>query len=173
MRISLLPLLILLFCANGIAAQATSSKPIKTTKRTTVIGTTSPLIHIKFISSEDKKGVGENYTPEMVWLRLYNNSRWSIRLDTSGGVDRNSVRLYYDVVDNKESLIEQYRCHVCSVNMLKPGRSSLFGVPADRLSSGSLLRMKFSYSWENDIDVAMDLEPKHYVFFDSASLLQK
>lgn len=103
---------------------------------------------------------------DLVWLRLYNNSRWGIRLESSGGLSEKArdSTLYYDILSRRDTISESHMCHVCSINILRPGRNLLFGVPRESLVGAYALRINFSYEWEDDLDVAAGIEPTHYVF---------
>ncbi|MBK9214291.1 MAG: hypothetical protein IPM59_01615 [Chloracidobacterium sp.] len=111
----------------------------------------------------------------LVWLRLRNNSRWGIRVQMSGGRSKSlgDVRLYYDILNAEEAIVEKKRCHVCSSNIVKPGKGVLFAVPSDILPTGFSLRVKFSFDWEDDFRIAPASEPVHYVFFSSYDLPEK
>jgi hypothetical protein len=139
------------------------------------INNAKPTVYIEYVAGLSASDTSNQSDPQPVWLRLKNNSRFGIRVDASGGVDekRRDVTLYYDVIDKYENIAERYRCHVCSTNIIRPGGSLLFGVPASRLSVGSFLRVEFSFEWENDHNVINGLEPKHYVFFDYRDLHQE
>ncbi len=132
-----------------------------------------PTIYLTFERSGMVKEGLNNKKSERIWLRLNNNSRWGVRIEASGGNKAlEDARLYYDMIDVKENLIVQHGCHVCSIVILGSGKSILFSVPSEDFSEESALRIKFSYAWENDLDVIAGLEPKHYVFFYSNNLPQ-
>ena len=128
---------------------------------------TKPSVYIRFVEKTAGENSHSGENPELLWFRLYNNGRYGIRLDESGGMkphDRD-VTLYYDIVDREETVIERHRCHVCSINILKPGKNLLFAVVSYRLPQGHLLRIEFSYEWEDPLLIERDLGPRHFVFF--------
>ena len=133
-----------------------------------------PTVFLEFVSRTRERITQEEFEPERLWFRLHNNGRSGIRVDTSGGIDRDrhDVTLYYDIVDSDEKVLDRLSCHVCSTIILSSGKSLIFNVPADRLYKTSLLRLNFSYEWESDLGVARGVEPKHFVFFPYENLPQ-
>jgi len=111
----------------------------------------------------DLRGIGE--LKETVWLRLHNNTRWPIVLDMNGVPKAyGDASLFYDVLSDGKLVFED-RCHVCSSNPLRPGRSLVFTVPQEYLAKGFSIRVKFSFGWEDSSD---DVE--HFVYYHSSSL---
>jgi hypothetical protein len=108
---------------------------------------------------------------ERVWLRFHNNTRWPIVLDMSGvpSEEYGDAELYYAVLSGRE-LIIRGECHVCSLNELGPGNTLIFSVPRGALGDGRAIRVRFSYAWEDQNDVAGGREATHYVFFDGSRL---
>lgn len=127
-----------------------------------------PTIYIEHFNRRDLEMVHIAALEQYYWLRLYNNSRWGIRIDMSGGLDKKlgDVKVFYDVIQRDETLVHRSQCKVCSTNILKPGKSLIFGVARGTLPGGASIRLGFSFEWENDIRVAAGLEPRHYVFFE-------
>lgn len=91
-------------------------------------------------------------------------------MDESGGIEPNhrDVTLYYDIIDSNETVVDRYRCHVCSSNILKSYKSLLFSIESYRIPQGRSIRIEFSYEWENKLFVEQGIEPKHFVFFNLA-----
>lgn len=109
-----------------------------------------------------------------LWFRLHNNTKWSIRLEASGGDPRRDDRvLFYSILSSRDVLKEDFPCRVCSIVLLRSGRNFLFGVPKARLDNIYALRLTFSYEWEDDLDVFARKEPSHYVYFYAKDLSQK
>jgi hypothetical protein len=106
-----------------------------------------------------------------IWLRLHNNTKWSIILDMNGVPSEKygDAALIYDELSDRKITFER-KCHVCSFNALGSGRSLLFSVPAEHLSKGLGIRIKFSYAWEDYNKVLARQEPEHYVYFYSSQL---
>lgn len=97
-----------------------------------------------------------------MYFRLFNNSKWAVRLDVSGGEEGDPAEeLYYSVVTERNGAVENYLCHVCSVELLKPRKSILFSIPPDRIKSSYAFRVAFQYQWESD----RKDEPLHFVVF--------
>lgn len=106
-----------------------------------------------------------------IWLRFHNNTRWSIMLDMRDvpSKEYGDVGLFYDVVLGKEVIIQR-QCHVCTHNALGSGRSLVFSIPVDDFTEESLIRVRFSYGWEDWDDAATGREAQHYVYFYASRL---
>lgn len=145
---------------------------IKGQKSAGALDRTKPTVYVELVSDRAPEYLQSSSDDELIWLRIKNNSRSGIRLDVSGGrsTKLKDVRLYYDILDRSETLIEKNRCHVCSSNILRPRESLLFAVPRESVSENRSVRIKFSFEWENDLKVAAGEEPSHYVVFDGRDL---
>jgi hypothetical protein len=144
-----------------MAADVVAQKRARNTAVT--VDKTKPTIYIEAVPVELLRAVR---APEgELWLRVRNNSRWGIRLEMSGGHHKklDDARLYYDIIDRDENIVSRRMCHVCSSNILGPGKGVIFSVPKDTMSKDLSLRLLFSYEWENRLKVASGLEPLHYV----------
>lgn len=130
-----------------------------------------PTVYMEFVREGHREPLANGESDKGIWLRLHNNTKWSIGLNMHGvpSDDYGDASLIYDVLSEGQASIEG-SCHVCSFNSLGSGRSLLFSVPAEHLSKGGALRIKFSYSWEDPNKVAAGREPEHYVYFYSAQL---
>ena len=130
-----------------------------------------PTVYIEFERMGDRKPlrVGESNTG--IWLRLHNNTKWSIILNMQDvpSKDYGDASLFYDELSGQKITFER-SCHVCSFNALGSGRSLLFSIPAEHLSEGLGIRIQFSYGWEDLNKVFAGQEPQHYVLFYSAQL---
>lgn len=137
-------------------------------KNSGALDKTKPTIYIEYVRVEVQDPSKNEPGEKLIWLRLKNNCKWGIRLDMSGGRDKGlkDVRLYYDIVGISEKIVEKNRCHVCSTNILRSGKSLLFALPYESLSPKLLARINFSFEWEDDLKVAAGFEPLHYVVFD-------
>ena len=131
---------------------------------------THPSVYITFERAAKIGSPSNGELVETVWLRLRNNTRWSIILDMNGiPPEYGDAALFHDVLlDGK--VIAEDRCHACSFNPLPSGRSLMFTVPRADLREGYSIRVKFSYGWENGNDVAGGREVEHFVYFHNASL---
>jgi hypothetical protein len=130
-----------------------------------------PTVYIEFERAGNREPLLARESNSGIWLRLHNNTKWSIVLDMHGvpSDDYGDASLIYDVLSDRQVIIED-SCHACSFNSLGPGRSLLFSVPAEHLSAGRALRIKFSYSWEDSQKVTAGSEPEHYVYFYASQL---
>jgi hypothetical protein len=130
-----------------------------------------PTVYIEFERSGNRAPLFASESNKGIWLRLHNNTKWSIVLDMNGvpSEDYGDAALIYDVLSDRQVIIPD-SCHVCSFNSLGSGHSLLFSIPAEHLSTGRALRIKFSYCWEDSNGVAAGREPEHYVFFYASNL---
>jgi len=130
-----------------------------------------PTVYIEFERTGNRPPLFASETGRGIWLRLYNNTKWSIVLDMHGVPSKTygDASLIYDVLDSHQ-VINKGSCHACSFNSLGPGRSLLFSVPIEHLANGQAIRVRFKYSWESSENVAADHEPEHYVYFYSSRL---
>jgi hypothetical protein len=131
-----------------------------------------PTVYLEYYRGRDNRERESDESEQLLWLRLKNNSSWGIRLQMSGGRDKKvgDIRLYFDVVDLNGNIIRHSACHVCSSNILGPGKAVVFAIPRASVSSDSSLRLPFSYEWEDFLKVAEGSEPTHYIFFAASDL---
>ncbi len=130
-----------------------------------------PTVYIEFERSGNRKALYEGQSNKGIWLRLHNNTKWSIVLDMHGvpSDDYGDAALIYDVLFDRQVIIPD-SCHICSFNSLESGHSLLFSLPAEYLSTGRAVRIKFSYGWEDANGTADGREPEHHVYFYSSQL---
>ena len=131
-----------------------------------------------------------------VWLRLHNNTPWTIVFPTESlyvgasitawhlwdgtGVlglrDDIPVSARYQLEKTRSAAEAQTyepgptRIDVWSDSWLPPGRSVLFAVPSEYINEGQYLYLRFNYEWEAVKGVVGDHEPEHRVRFDSSQL---
>ncbi len=129
----------------------------------------APTVYIKFERAGELKSPETNEEKERVWLRLYNNTRWPLRLRMSGvpSNEYGDAKLYYDGL-LKDEVVFRIRCHFCSSNLLSPGKSLLFSVPREELGAERAIRVSFNYGWEDWDSIGAGLEPEHYIYFDAS-----
>lgn len=134
-----------------------------------------PSIYVAFEKRGKRQPLYEGEVDEGVWLRLHNNTRWTVYLCTFGVENSyGDLGLFYSV-ERRSSLPDRtmdsriplgYQpSHVCNVVNLEPGKSLLFSVPANHVAQGLKIRITFNFSWERYGDVLAGLEPQHSVFF--------
>lgn len=144
--------LILCIMASGFQAQQKGSRRQAEVR----IKKDKPAVYLTFerIGRVKLPEVGEGYN--RIWLRFHNNTRWPIMLEmadvTSG--EYGDAELFYDVLS------------------LGSGKSMTFSVPDGNLAKGRTIRVRFSFSWEDQNDVYGGREAVHYVYFDAAKLPQ-
>jgi hypothetical protein len=130
-----------------------------------------PTVYIEFERSGNREALFARESNKGIWMQLHNNTKWSIVLNMHGvpSDDYGDASLIYDVLSDRQIVIDG-ACHVCSFNSLGSGRSLLFSIPAEHLSNGRALRVKFSYSWEGQSGHVTGQEPEHYVYFYASQL---
>lgn len=152
-----------------------------------------PTVYLSFVRYSKPEPAQAGEGGERVWLRLHNNTRWSISLlasDVRKGLG--DASLHYEVAPNPRppavlappavvasggaiekpeaaaipcELTVSELCHSCTVIKLPRGSSLLFSVPRGHLCWNAILRVRFSYEWEGDAVDALsgDVGPQHSV----------
>jgi hypothetical protein len=78
--------------------------------------------------------------------------------------------LYYVIADSHDDKIRlNNSCHVCSFNPLGPGRSLIFAIPCDYVTREALIRIAYSFSWEQHRETGSGSVSNHSVeyYFDN------
>ena len=116
-----------------------------------------------------------------VWLRLHNNTRWTIEINSwsfylirqpngSFGLnDGMEANIIYGVLEGDGRLVP-YGGDSFSNSWLPPGHSVLFSVRRDHLSNNRSIFVAFRYEWESEHGFADGVEPTHRAEFDSYHL---
>lgn len=154
-----LAILLISICCFG---QTTKRKNISKYK----VKASQPSIYITFIKKE-KRLNADSDEEDLIWLKLYNNTKWEIALQASGGFGKTDATLYYSVLDQDQKLIRGNFCHICSIIRISSGRSILFGVWASELKGSSYIKIRYTNEWE---DFFNNSEPTHSIYFDTKSL---
>lgn len=130
-----------------------------------------PSVFITFERVGQLKSPDPGDERERVWLRLHNNTKWPLMLDMSAvpSAEYGDAGLFYDGL-SKGEVIFRNQCHVCTLNSLGPGKSLFFSLPRSDLAKEGAIRVKFSYGWEDQNDVAGGREAEHHVYFEAAKL---
>lgn len=89
-----------------------------------------PGVYIRFERIGQLRSPNPLDDKERVWLRLHNNTKWSIMLQMSDvpSQDYGDASLYYDEL-RKGEVTFRNQCHVCTLNSLGPGKTLLFSLP--------------------------------------------
>ena len=128
-------------------------------------------VYISFVRFGKAEPVREGESGERIWLRLHNNTRWSIELKAYGLPDEyGDAGMFYDLMLKDEMLPESEHCHACSVIPLASGKSLLFSVPREHLIKDRELRIHFSFDWQDRDDVSSGREIDNIVSFFASSL---
>lgn len=167
---SILSITVLLLSFVGFQAQQRMSSAFQRDVR---IERKRPSVYITFERAGQLKSPDPGDEKERVWLRLHNNTRWPLMLDMSAvpSAEYGDAGLFYDEL-SKGEVIFRMQCHVCTLNSLGPRRSLVFSIPRTDLAKEGAIRVKFSYSWEDQNDVAGGREVEHHVYFNGSQLPQ-
>jgi len=131
-----------------------------------------PSVYITFERIGQLKLPDPGDEKERVWLRLHNNTRWPLVLQMSAPPEEyGDAGLFYETLSGGEVII-RIQCHVCTLNSVGSSKSLLFSIPRSELTKERSIRVKFSYGWEDQNDVAGGREATHYVYFDGSQLPQ-
>jgi hypothetical protein len=139
-----------------------------------------PSVYISYERSGKREPLHVSESDEGIWLRLHNNTKWKIIFPAAGVPEpHGDVGMFYtlevvselpdEVVDIPKG---EELGHVSSTFELRGGESVLFSVPREHLPKGIVLRVRFSYEWENQDDVFAGREVEHIVSFYGAKLPQ-
>jgi hypothetical protein len=168
---SLLLVTILLLSFVGFYGQQQMSTALQKDVR---IERNKPSVYITFERIGQIKLPDPDDEKERIWLRLHNNTRWPLMLDMSAvpSAEYGDAGLFYDNLSSGGEIIFRIQCHVCTLNSLGSGKSLLFSIPRTELPKERSIRVKFSYGWEDQNDVAGGREATHYVYFDGSQIPQ-
>lgn len=188
-----LMLILLLLCLSTVGyAQHSKPRRVKTEVR---LSRNKPTVYITFERAGKREPLEAGESDEGIWLRLHNNTRWTITFpafgvpETLGEVGMfyeveaiRNIETYRDAPKSGESQRQEqaaqetpvgYRLgHVSSTVQLPPGDSIVFSVPREHLNKGLALHLSFSYEWQNQDDVFAGRDPRTYVYFYSSALPQ-
>jgi len=139
-----------------------------------------PSVYISYEHSAKREPIHTGESDEGIWLRLHNNTKWAIKFPVSGAPEKHGdIGMFYilevisELPDEVTEIPKGYELgHVYSPFKLRSGASVLFSVPREHLPKGVVLRVRFSYEWENQGDVFADGEVQHFVAFSASKLTQ-
>jgi hypothetical protein len=132
-------------------------------------------VYITYVKKGVRKPRYSNESNQGVWLRLHNNTRWSIRFcggafekeNNAHAVNHNVGVLEAWKNKIKDSAIPKgYYAHVCMMQVLESGKSLDFSIPSEHLGEGLMINLPFQYEWEK----VSSSEPTHLVFYYSNAL---
>ncbi len=121
------------------------------------INPTNPTVYIDFVKVADDEPFDEGEPRERIYLKLVNNSKWSIYVPVFSYIDESKGNgLYYDVeILNESKPIEreiprgdkQVGDILKFPSELKSGKSVNFSIPSNRLANNLMIRIDFFYDW--------------------------
>jgi len=144
--------------------------------------TNKPAVYIAFQRIGLGGQINENDSKERVWLRLVNNTKWSIYIGAFEIKDSTEIGLFHEVESNRKILSDEdfpdvpmgYRSgHARSPDIeLKSGKSINFSIPRNHLAENLKIKIDFSFDWEHlkelsDYQFSM---PSYSVYFSSLDL---
>ncbi len=149
---------------------------LNTGKQDTRIDLSKPTVYLSF-----ERYDGDNF----IWLRLHNNSRWTISFrtdddfyglvsdsstwsagrDAFGLLDGTKIKPKYMVERLPEQMPMDNQGCVSSKSWLPSGRSVVFEIPRKGFETFNKLRIPFTYEWETE-----GYEPEHRVTFEGWEL---
>jgi len=164
--------LIILLSINYFPAQTTKAEkyekvaPIETVR----IDRTKPVVYIDFVKIGEEQPIRISDSKERVYLKLVNNSKWSIYVGSFVYGKEEKTGLYYEVerqstyfqneFDDSEIPKGYQRGHVGSPDdLLKPGSSINFSVPKNHLAENLKIRVSFDFEWNHTWMTGFYTEP--------------
>lgn len=178
----LLTYIVLCLFVFSFSAQGQSQK--KTVNPTIV--TDKPGVYVAFERLGKRTPLRDDESGDGVWLRLYNNMRYSISLCAFGISEEGEqlitygkntqIGVKYDVVLNALAITDERpnvnvpvgynTVSTCHLFKVQPGKSMVFAVPAEHLVKGLSIKIPFSYVWEGETVN----NPTHFVYFNSLNI---
>lgn len=187
-KIFLLTLLIILVLPFIVQGQRKQSAKILNDSR---LLKDKPTIYITFERSGKRKPLFNSESDKGIWLRLHNNTKWSIRFCTfalpedwydgevgmpyeiekqpplfSGSPDE--IKKDEDEWKKADALGYNYH-EMCETFYLKSGKSVLFSAPREHFSRFLLMKVLYEYEWE----FGKGHEPLHYAVFSYFDIPEK
>jgi hypothetical protein len=164
------------FIVAIVVVSAQTRRPIKRSSEIR-LSSDKPSVYISYVRSGKREPLRADENDEGVWLRLHNNTKWTIIFPAFDVPETHGqVGMFYvlepvsaDITDLPKG--NEIR-HVYSTEELGPGESVLFSVPREHLPKGVVLRVRFSYEWEDQADVFVGREVEHIVSFYASKLPQ-
>jgi hypothetical protein len=175
----LISLFIIFFIVTVSLASAQTRKSGKTSSGVR-LSNDKPSVYISYERFGKRKPLLAGESNEGIWLRLHNNTKWKIILPASGVPETHGdLGMFYTlevVSELPDEIVDIPKGnelgHLYSIIELRGGESVLFSVPREHLPKGIVLRVKFSYEWENQNDVSADREVEHTVSYYASKLPQ-
>ena len=173
--------LALIFCsllfASTLLAQSSRLKRPEITSANVRLIKSKPHLFISFQREGQSSPLYEGDSNRRVWLRLNNNSKWSIMF-CAGPIDKEygELEVVYQLegVDSSVNLPSTRSSDTCGYRTLRPGKSILFSIPREHLADGLAIRIRYVYQWELDADGVDDkAEPEHFSYFYSNDIPRK
>jgi hypothetical protein len=147
------------------------------------INQAKPSVFISFVKVGKREPLESGESSEGVWLRLHNNTRWTVWLPSFGVPEgAGDIGVHYDLErmpssDERQVEVKDHNCpspyslpHPASFRPVKPGKSVLFSIPRESFTSYQRMRVFFFYAWESFTDVISSKEPRHFVYFSSSEI---
>jgi len=175
----LISFFVIFLAATASFVSAQTRKPNKPSSEIR-LSVDKPGVYISYERSGKREPLEVGESSEGIWLRLHNNTKWKIIFPAFGAPETHGdVGMFYtlEVVsqlpDEVVDIPKGYELgHVYSTFELRGGESVLFSVPREHLPKGIVLRVRFSYDWENQDDVFAGREVEHTVSYYAYKLPQ-
>lgn len=147
---------VILLSINNFSAQTNKSEENKEKVR---IDQTKPIVYIDFVKLGEEKPLYVNDSKQRVYLKLVNNSKWSIYVNAFVYGDKEEKRgLYYEVererlntrntFDDTEIPTGYRQGDTRSgATEIKSGDSINFSVPRNHLAENLKIRSDFDFEW--------------------------
>jgi hypothetical protein len=150
----------------GLAAVATA-QPQKDVKRGGLVDKRRPAVFISYLRLADLEPLRTGYGRKHLLFKITNNTQWLIWLEMNGvPKEYGDAGLFYTIETGEDGKVEiDSRCHVCSVNPVKAGRSVVFSIPADYVRKDARLRVAYSFAWERNNEAVGGSRSTHSVEF--------
>ncbi len=177
-----LPLLLWCFTCSGNTLHSQSRNPQDLTRSNVVVNSTRATVYLCI----DKSRWHEKRPGNLLWLRLYNNTIWTIRFKAEkeatlqkplklangprvpGLTDKSTAFPQYQLESKTTGQQLDYpgRSHFGTASWLPSKTSTLFAVPVDTLKDARFF-LEYKYQWEFAGAIGDESNgPVHRVYFD-------
>lgn len=174
MKMRVVGLFALLVCLSAALGQQSSEDG----RRGMLVRKDRPSVYVEFERSGRALPLFEGEKEDRIWLRLQNNTKWTIEFCSFSVKEQyGSAGVVYEVKRQRSSSFQTeaktpqgYSTgDTCTAYHLSSGKSLVFSVPREHLRTNLYLEIEFWPEWENK-DNELGSFPQSYVSFSNHEL---
>ncbi len=162
------------FIVIVVVVSAQTRQPIKHSSEIR-LSSDKPSVYISYVRSGKREPLRADESDEGIWLRLHNNTKWTIIFPAFDVPETHGdVGMFYILESVSAGITDIPKGNEIrgahSTDELGPGESIVFSVPREHLPKKAVLRVSFSYEWEDRADVFAGREVEHIASFYASKL---